>query len=26
IEWAHKTELQAEYDMTGDPDKFLFEI
>ena len=26
IEWKHKTELQAEYDMTGDPDKFLFEI
>ena len=26
IEWKHKTELQAEYDATGDPDKFLFEI
>ena len=26
IEWKHKTDLQAEYDATGDPDKFLFEI
>jgi rubrerythrin len=26
IEWKHKSELQAEYDATGDPDKFLFEI
>lgn len=26
IEWKHKTELQAEYDATGEPDKFLFEI
>jgi rubrerythrin len=26
IEWAHKTELQAEYDATGDPDGFLLFI
>jgi rubrerythrin len=26
IEWKHKTELQAEYDATGDPDKFLFDM
>ena len=26
IEWKHKTELQAEYDATGDPAKFLFDI
>ena len=26
IEWQHKTALQAEYDATGDPDKFLFDM
>jgi len=26
IEWKHKTELQAEYDATGDPEKFLFDF
>lgn len=26
IEWQHKTELQAEYDATGDPEKFLFDF
>jgi rubrerythrin len=26
IEWKHKTELQAEYDATGDPEKFLFDM
>ena len=26
IEWTHKTELQAEYDATGDPDRFLLDI
>lgn len=23
IEWKHKTDLQAEYDLTGSPDRFL---
>ena len=26
IEWKHKTELQAEYDATGDPDRFLMDM
>lgn len=25
-EWKHKTELQAEYDATGDPERFLFDM
>lgn len=25
-EWKHKTELQAEYDATGDPDRFLLDM
>lgn len=26
IEWKHKTELQAEYDATGDPERFLLDM
>lgn len=26
IEWRHKTELQAEYDATGDPERFLLDM
>ena len=26
IEWKHKTELQGEYDATGDPEKFLLDM
>jgi rubrerythrin len=26
IEWKHKTELQAEYDATGDPEQFLMDM
>ena len=26
IEWKHKTDLQAEYDATGDPDRFLLDM
>jgi len=26
IEWKHKTDLQAEYDMTAPPDQFLMDI
>jgi rubrerythrin len=26
IEWKHKTDLQAEYDLTGDPDRFLLDM
>jgi len=26
IEWKHKTDLQAEYDATGNPDSFLADI
>lgn len=26
IEWQHKTELQAEYDASGDPERFLFDF
>ena len=26
IEWKHKTDLQAEYDLTGNPDSFLADI
>ena len=26
IEWKHKTDLQAEYDATGSPDRFLLDM
>ena len=26
IEWQHKTQLQAEYDATGDPERFLLDM
>ena len=26
IEWQHKTDLQAEYDASGDPDRFLTDM
>lgn len=26
IEWKHKTDLQAEYDASAEPDRFLFEL
>ncbi len=26
IEWKHKTDLQAEYDATADPDQFLLDM
>jgi rubrerythrin len=26
IEWQHKTDLQAEYDSTGEPDRFLMDM
>ena len=26
IEWKHKAEIQAEYDATGDPDRFLLDM
>jgi len=26
IEWKHKTDLQAEYDSSAEPDRFLFEL
>ncbi len=26
IEWKHKTDLQAEYNATGDPDSFLMDM
>jgi rubrerythrin len=26
VEWKHKTDLQAEYDLIGDPDQFLMDI
>jgi rubrerythrin len=26
VEWKHKTDLQAEYDATGSPDSFLFDL
>ena len=26
IEWKHKTDLQAEYDSTADPDQFLLDM